>query len=422
MNYILIGAFWGVVLSGAYYFYFYPRRFDFFSLGFAASVFYFLPGLWGKLQYISPTMTEFDLSVSVEPLTYVVFIFVLLGIILGGIVYEKMPSMKITIVFPNNDNIYKYCTLLFVVMLFLSTKSFLIDYLLVTDKRIIINNIDIKFVLFQYSILFLIVSTSISDKNYLQLGIAIGCVLLILALNFRFVLVIAGMSIITAIFFNKKPMSFARRYYYYLLSLPFVLIFVMALKTFVVYVKYFGIVTGFMQYIADFDVQSFLLPGAEFFVTTNILNEVISQNFHIDNTYLLYVPIYMLPIPSSVFNIPSNIFNTLFQPQLFADIEWGMAYNPWAEAIAAGGFTLLLIYIMVYVFSLGISNWLIKSNNLGVKTIGTLCGTFWAFYFHRNSLLSEFAYIRYIVWIGLLLLICATVASFLFKCMVFLKR
>lgn len=159
---------------------------------------------------------------------------------------------------------------------------------------------------------------------------------------------------------------------------------------------------------------SYLISGSEFLSTPAILDSVILNDFKVDGLHMLKSFLAIQPIPLSYFEFESAQFNTLFQGQLFAGIDYGMAYNPWAEGYAWFGYFGVLIYALVIPIVL---LWFWKlyciSGYFG-KTIFLILGLLLSFWVHRNSLASELAYFRNAIYPLAFIYIISTLLAFVF--------
>lgn len=156
-----------------------------------------------------------------------------------------------------------------------------------------------------------------------------------------------------------------------------------------------GISDGFASWIQEFDFMNYYRIGSEFLGTSTILNKVIETNFSTTSLDILFSFLSLQPIPVSYFGLDSGIFNKRFQPVLFPGIDYGMAYNIWAEVFSWSGifgvalFSFLIPLALYYLW------------NLYVKNIGSfwsllliIVGFTLSFWIHRNSIGTISANIR----------------------------
>jgi len=137
-------------------------------------------------------------------------------------------------------------------------------------------------------------------------------------------------------------------------------------------------------------------------VTQMILNEIVRTDYYIGPGHLKGVVYQVWPAPS-MFGVSSGEFNEIFQADLFPQFRSGLAYNYWAEGMATGGWFMLLAFTALFIMGLLIINALSESPRLSVRCLALLCGAYWAFYIHRNSLGNIIAYERHLLYVGVTL-------------------
>ncbi|MGC0121397.1 hypothetical protein [Pseudoalteromonas piscicida] len=150
---------------------------------------------------------------------------------------------------------------------------------------------------------------------------------------------------------------------------------------------------GFILWYQNFSFE-FFIRGSEFLSTPGILAAVIDSNLDVSGTHMLKSLLAIQPLPLSYFGFSSSAFNELFQGTLFPDLDYGMAYNPWAEAYAWLGYLGVLIYGTVIPFVLRKLWYAYKFSSGLIKVTFLIAGVLLLFWVHRNSLASELAYIR----------------------------
>ena len=152
----------------------------------------------------------------------------------------------------------------------------------------------------------------------------------------------------------------------------------------------------------DFYVTAFVLQS-EASVIQSTLNEVVRRDFKTGASYLVGQILTGLPLGYSVFGIDSSTvksFNELFQPALFPKVPYSMANNPWAQAYAAGGLTMVAVFAAGYALVLGLISLLFNRSTGALKAALAVTGTWIAFYFHRNDLYIEAILIKHVVYIS----------------------
>lgn len=175
-----------------------------------------------------------------------------------------------------------------------------------------------------------------------------------------------------------------------------------------------GVVEGSVVWYQNFNAKVFLV-GAEFMNTPIILNQVIIEEFKIPYWTVPAGFLSLLPIPLSLWDLESSLFNDLFQPVLFPQIKYGMAYNPWAEAYSWGGYLGVAIYAIFFPLFLRLLDLMLSKYYLSpVGGVVLAVGVYLSFWVHRNSIGSEFAYLRNVSYPSLFIMFAAIALISLF--------
>lgn len=218
-----------------------------------------------------------------------------------------------------------------------------------------------------------------------------------------FLLIFGGRKSLTTVFLgaaiitlDKSSLRLISKYRFFILSLIVLLILILS-KTFYGYALAYGPILGANYWLENFEIR-YLFIGSEFLNISAILNAVLENNFSTDKIYYFYSFLAILPLPLSIFNYSSSYFNDQFQPALFPGISYGMAYNIWAEVYSAFGYLGVLCLSLYIPFILS-TLWKIYLKSKNVFSILILViGVTFAFWIHRNSLATIFAYTRNIFY------------------------
>lgn len=227
--------------------------------------------------------------------------------------------------------------------------------------------------------------------------------LIIFSLILLFMLIFGGRKSVTAaflagavIFLENKPLRLIEKYKFILISCLLLIVLVLS-KTLYGFVLSAGPIEGFKAWVDRFEFR-YLLTGSEFLGRSSLLEAVLVNDFKTDKIYYFYSFLALLPIPLSYFNYSSSYFNDQFQPALFPSIEYGMAYNIWAEAYSAFGY-IGIICISAFIPFILQKLWkLYTKSNTVFSVIVLLIGVTIAFWIQRNSLATIFAYTRNILY------------------------
>ncbi len=232
---------------------------------------------------------------------------------------------------------------------------------------------------------------ALATRRYVFAAVALSIILFLFVVGTRRPLVLAVLVLCAVLYFGKT-ISLISKWKAISIGVVFSVL-VMAGKTFYGAVMAGGL-AAVPAWLDDFDLET-LMKGAEFLNTSAILQEVIVTDFNIPCWVPLAGLLSFLPVPLSQYGLSSSLFNDLFQPELFPSIKYGMAYNPWAEAFSAWGWAGILVYSIflpgIMVAFEGVYHRYRQSPVGAIFLVMSLLGAFWM---HRNSMGSLFAYFR----------------------------
>ena len=368
-----------VAISGAAYFLFALRKFDFFSLGFLSACFYFSPGFLGFTyrfesgDYLNEILDE----------TYLVMIVVLVAIILGALIYDRtIKQRELEISLPKTNYTSQIALLLSLVgLLFTVYQSGSIFYL--SDKSIILEEIG------RWHIIWVVAAgigavISFIKKKYMVFFLCMLLILLDVYVGFRVTVVLIVISLMVYVLSKEgKTRILSSRWKEMLVFLSSAFV-ILLYKQFYILVKlreWDLIASRLMNFKAI--MNSF--TQAEPFVIQATLNEVIWQDFHVTVDHMSGI-LNNLIIFSPNLGIDTITFNSLFQPVLFPTVTSGMASNIWAEMWSTGGWILLIFFILIYVLFISLGSFLLNLTDPSIKGLVILLFSYWSFYIHRNDI------------------------------------
>jgi hypothetical protein len=158
-------------------------------------------------------------------------------------------------------------------------------------------------------------------------------------------------------------------------------------------------VAHFGSQLGKSDIYLAAVTQSEPFVTQSILNETVRQNFQTGDEYLVAQLLSGVPGGATLFGLRLGeipTFGSMFQPELFPGADFGMAGNPWAQAYAAGGLSMVLMFAIGYAASaagLSLAFWKTSGPLRGCIAV---LGAWMAFYFHRNDLLIQVGIMKHV--------------------------
>lgn len=127
------------------------------------------------------------------------------------------------------------------------------------------------------------------------------------------------------------------------------------------------------------------------------------------DSLILDVASQFLIVPSW-FGFDSGSFNSFFQPILFPGYrEKSLAYSYWGEGYVRAQWFGVAAFFAIYWAGLHVFDRLSRRRSLALRSFAFVGGSYWAFYIHRNSLVSIIAYERQIILFLLALLFLAAI-------------
>jgi hypothetical protein len=145
-----------------------------------------------------------------------------------------------------------------------------------------------------------------------------------------------------------------------------------------------------------------------------ILNETVRRGFKIPMRDVLDQGLSGVPGGKSLFGIDVSgvpLFSTQFRPVLFPRVTFGMASNPWAQGYAAGGLALVFIFALVYASCLAVFAAAMQSLSPVSGALVAVAVGWWGFYVHRNDVLTEVGIMKMTIYIAALAVLISFVVS-----------
>lgn len=366
--------------------FFKKRNLDFLSIYILILFLYTLPLFFGVVSNVYTGLFE-----NPDPR-----IFVVMGLAyLGSSLFIFSDNSNFNI---NNSRDYLSEKIAFNIFLFLSIIGFILfvpTILSSSSKVELLENTNLlsSIIYFNVPIIGFLLAIKVKNKKYIIIFSLLLLFLLLFGARKSVAIAFMGAAII---FLENKPLKLISKYKF-LISAFAVLLVVIASKTLYGYVLGYGLLIGISEWFNNFNFN-FLFTGSEFITTSAILNSVLINDFSTDKIYYFYSFLALQPIPLSYFGYSSSYFNDVFQPALFPGINYGMAYNIWAEVFSAFGYFGVAILALTIPFLLN-KLWYIYCRSKNVFSIIILIvGITFAFWIQRNSLATIFAYIRNIFY------------------------
>lgn len=389
-------TFYVLAAVGSAYFLVRQREFDFFTIGFASGVVYFLPGFFGFVR----SSGNYSLSEPLQPQSYLVFISVLLCVLLGAYVFDQLvpggqSDSKRVIPLQLTTEMAIGVAIFGLIATLLASGADLFS----SQKADVIESTGRWHILFRFASIYLLVFAVVRKQRML---VAVGILLLLfdLFIGFRMGVVIGALAAATIIFHRRGVQSLIKSERRSLVFGVLLIAVIFIYKRIYTVIK-LGLWDTVVARLSDPDILAIALMTSEPFGTQSILNEVIRTDFHISAAHLSSVATLLVPF-SNLLGAEIQSFNSLFQERLFGGVvQGGMAANIWAQMYAIGGWFGLGIGIPVYVAFLGLGSWLLRVSKGSIVVLVAVTFTFLAFYIHRNDVLFMLVLLRrcLIVWI-----------------------
>lgn len=386
----MIYLFYVTVFIGLLSFFVKKRRFDFFSIAFLSSLIYFLPGFFGYVGFV-----EFGMYEDIAPMTYIVFISVILSLVLASSLYDIKKERKIK--FSRFDKNSRYLgesalilSLFSLVMLYLTMGNSLFN----SNKSELLQDLNRWIILFHFftplaTIIFFI------KKKY---NVVLFCFILLvfdIYIGFRSSFALTLISIIT-IFLNSKGAIRLIRYWKTMFVILFATLLLLVVKVLLASFKY-GNYDVTLRYLSDFNLLNIAILHSEPFGTQLILNSVIVNNFETSVTQFTSLFVLFIPLISE-FGMVAQSFNSQFQQSLFSGVTYGMGSNIWAQMWSVGWVT-FLIFLMIFNYVIYIGSRLLLINSNYFKSGIALFFSYWSFYIHRNDIAYQLTLERRVIMI-----------------------
>jgi hypothetical protein len=401
-------------------FFIYRRKVDPLAVAFGSAIVYFMPGLLGFAsflyrdgaggtgQYLQPIVPSAHLAMSV----------VILALGLGAVIADRLPNKSLPQI--GGQRLVPGILLAFALGSAAVSVWRTGAYYLCIDKAIVLQKVDFWY---SYAALAapLCVVAAVAVRNWIVAALGTVVLLADLYAGFRTGIAISLLSV--AMVFENWTTGGRRRLAVYvsaIVAAGFLLFVVKQLITPIKFAASSGCPVAAVgenpdpksnaevaeRVVANLTSSQFytnvFLSLAEPSVTQAILNEVARTGFSTEAGYLVDQLSAGVPFGESLFGIDIRkvvSFDKIFQKKLFPSVAFGMANNPWAQALAAGGLWMVGIFAVAFTSLLVALNVLFRATS-GVVRGGVAVAAAWiGFYFHRNDLLVEVIFLKHVVYV-----------------------
>lgn len=385
--------------GGLSYFLAAHRRCDLFTLAFVSSCVYFLPGFFGSV----PDGVYGDVRVPLEPETYAVMTTVLGAILAGAWCWDPSGAVADRDAPDRPDPVAPQVAFLFAVVGLAMAIQAGGSALFSASK------IDVMAALSRWFLLLAIAASlalvlSFLQRQWIWFAASGGLLLFTVYVGFRWPCAMAVISVFLVHLHRQGCQRLAVRHRTSLLLICGATVFFFAYKFIYTRVK-LGQMDSVAQSLADPEFYIASVTGSEPFATQMVLNEVLRSGFQTDAGYILQSVAAQFTLFSGEFGLEFVNFNELFQPQLFADVHYGLAANIWAQMLAAGGWSLFLGFLAVFVCALRLGSVWLATSRMATRAGVAVGAAYWSFYIHRNDLGNELNLLKRVllVWLAMIL-------------------
>lgn len=383
------------------------RKVDLFTIAFFSAFLYFLPGLFGYV--IEPQLINGIREMVKVPLVenaYIVMSLVLISITLTTYLNDYITKSKKKKNIQNKSILEsKYILQSYV---FISIISFIYvlystEFSLFTGKTNVWEDLGIIKILLTLSTNFAFITSYIKKQKFPLIYSIIMIAVLFLMGN-RSVLAIAFLSAFLYKLNNYGKVKLIQLIRPKLLMITGIMgVILFNGKSIYGAFQREGLATA-IKVLFNTDLLLEKVVTSEPFGTQNILNTVLSDNYTIDIETLKTLPTHLLIAPGH-FGRDTQSFSKDFTETFYPYVDYGLAYNIWAESYALGGWLFLILIIIIFSLFLLIFNSLIEWKDMYLKSLFISMSVYLAFYIHRNSIDTILTFERHLIYIYILGLI-----------------
>lgn len=374
-----------ISLIGILYFTLAKRVFDWFAVAFLSACIYFLPGFFGYTSYL--TLTSWSES-PINDEAYLIMIAVEIAIFSGAIISDLFVKEKIISSAPDNFTTL-YTTLflsLFGLVLMLLTTGSALFY---SDKQALLEELNRYNILF-YTATMIGCTMSFECKKWKLFSIFFILIMFDMYLGFRTSFAISLIGIFTLWASKKGKNRFLINYWKQGIIGVLLAVFLFLYKQIAYALKSgdIDLLISLFRNTSETFIFKAMFTNSEPFIAQTTLNAVTQYHYHVGLSHLKGL-FYQLILFAPQLGINAVSFNDLFQKDLFPEVDYGMASNIWAEMWSAGGWPLLMLFILVFVSIIYFANLTTNVQNPSIRAVAAVMASYWTFYIHRNDIAYE---------------------------------
>lgn len=370
---------------GILYFLLAKRVFDWFTVAYFSACIYFLPGFIGYTSYL--TLTRWS-ETPINNEAYCIMISVEIMILLGAIISDIFVVEKTVNSAPENCTMLYttlFISILALVLMFITTGN----AIFYSDKQAMMNELNRYYILY-YTATMIGCIMSFEYKKWLLLVIFCLLIMFDVFIGFRTTCAISFIGIITLWLAKKGQKRFLFHYWKQGIigASMGVLLFLYKQISYAVKIGDVDLLMSLFRGTSDTSIFRAMFINSEPFITQTVLNAVTQSHYSVGLHHLKGL-FYQFILFAPQFGINAVSFNDLYQKDLFPDVEYGMANNIWAEMWSAGGWPLLMLFLLTFVIIVYIATLFTKVQNPSLRSVVAVMASYWAFYIHRNDIAYE---------------------------------
>jgi hypothetical protein len=409
-----------VVCIGLGYFAFAKRRFDFLSIAFVGTLFYFLPLITGHVLQSSLHLTD-----SIQPTVYLIATTYILSLVVASLVADKfVPDVHAKIESRKLSASFLILAICGLVGALIQSRGSVIQL----DKTVAMQQIGILFVLFEIGASLACIA-AVVERRWWVVAAAVFLLFIDLLAGFRVYVTLTALAVAAVLLIREGPVRLYRKTLSYGLAAA-ILVSAMLLTHTIRFAVFDQIasregiparerITKTSQMRSDtlqfqsMEMTQFTLPKW-IAIPFNLLQQ--SEPFMVQATLVGVVQTGMscrasnilksawLLVPPGLSRLaPANPYPLTFydeyQPILYPDITYGTGGNIWAEILCRFGYPGLAIFGLTLIMILiGLSRLLMVVPPSFAAPIA-LIGTVFAFYIHRNDLHYTLVMLKQIAYV-----------------------
>jgi hypothetical protein len=309
-------------------------------------------------------------------------------IFFGAVIKDLFVSEKPVNDVPANCSIL-YATLFLAVaglVLMLITTGSALFY---SDKQSMLGELNRYHILF-YTATMIGCTMSFEYKKWSLLTIFFLLIMFDVFIGFRTSLAISLIGIFTLWLSKKGKTRFLLHYWKQGIVVGLMGIFLFLYKQIAYAVKIgdMDLLISVFRGTSDTSIFRAMFVNSEPFIVQSTLNAVTQSNYSVGLDHLKGL-VYQLILFAPQLGLKAVSFNDLYQKDLFPEIDYGMANNIWAEMWSAGGWPLLMLFILAFVIIIYITTLSTKLQNPSIRAVIAVMASYWTFYIHRNDIAYE---------------------------------